>query len=70
MGGWALTRPEAHALLDAARRGAEVSRLHISRALRVTGDLGQREPHGCDERRAAAVLLRRPDPFEAQRIAA
>lgn len=34
-----MTKAEAHALLDAARAGALVSRPQIDAALRVTGDL-------------------------------
>jgi hypothetical protein len=35
-----MNKTEAHALLDAARSGADIDRSAITEALRVTGDLG------------------------------
>lgn len=37
-----MSKSEAHALLDAAREGADVPGAVIARALRATGDLGGR----------------------------
>lgn len=34
-----MTKQEAHNILDAARRGSDVSRIDIDKALRVTGDI-------------------------------
>lgn len=40
----ALTKAEAHELLDAAREGVELSRHAITRALIATGDMSRRLP--------------------------
>jgi hypothetical protein len=59
-----MTRIEAHALLDAARSGADITRSDITEALRVTGDLlvwrpkpAESMPEGWD-----------PEPREQRRV--
>lgn len=66
-----MTRAEAHAMLNAARDGLEVSRASITAALRETGDIdwGQvvREHRavGSWERLMVPSMLRPAEPFDA-----
>jgi hypothetical protein len=75
-----MTRIEAHALLDAARSGADIDRSAITEALRVTGDLrsvwrlpvfvepGQPEgwnPEPREQRRVATKIRRYQRALEA-----
>jgi hypothetical protein len=72
-----MNKTEAHALLDAARSGADISRSDITEALRATGDLlvwrpkpAESMPEGWnpeirEQRRVRFKLLRHQRALEA-----
>jgi hypothetical protein len=60
-----MNKTEAHALLDAARSGADISRGAITEALRVTGDLLVWRPRPAESSMPEGW---NPEPREQRRV--